>query len=359
VRTSDQDLIAGTLRAFRRRCLEPQWERLDAPSEARYQASFRELHELGVTSFALPEEDGGVALDPRSRFEVLRELGAGVPALAFGLVSHATSLALLVEVAGDRRLVPLLDLAAGARLALAASPLDRAPDTPFELASNGTLSLSGVGRAALAYPNWLVVPARQGDSLRLCVVRADAPGVRFSGAPSGHGLRLIPCGELAFGQVAVSGDRVLEWPASGRAANQADGLIAALLAGITAELADRAMRYALERYQGGKMIHEHDAVRELVGPAQLARRVLEALAVETLSASSPGDGGASAFAIDVVRQCGLDAIQTLGGYGYMEGYRVERYLRDANTLETCWIHAAARRRQIAKDRFRELAQEGP
>jgi hypothetical protein len=35
---------------------------------------------------------------------------------------------------------------------------------------------------------------------------------------------------------------------------------------------------------------------------------------------------------------------------------VERYTRDANTLETFWIHAAARRREIARNRFREMAR---
>jgi alkylation response protein AidB-like acyl-CoA dehydrogenase len=121
------------------------------------------------------------------------------------------------------------------------------------------------------------------------------------------------------------------------------------------ELAERSMCYALDRYQGGKMIHEHDAVQQLVGPMQLAARALQSFAVDTLGADRSGDGSASAFAVELVRQCGLDAIQTFGGYGYMEDYRVERYTRDANTLETFWIHAAARQREIARNRFAEMA----
>jgi butyryl-CoA dehydrogenase len=117
------------------------------------------------------------------------------------------------------------------------------------------------------------------------------------------------------------------------------------------------MRYALERYQGGKMIHEHDAVQELVGPMELGRRVLAPLALATLSRHSAGDGGAAAFAVELVRAAGLDAIQTFGGAGYMEDYRVERYLRDANTLETAWIHAAARKRAIARARFGQLRDQ--
>ena len=83
---------------------------------------------------------------------------------------------------------------------------------------------------------------------------------------------------------------------------------------------------------------------------------MRAVALQTLAQDGRGDGGASAFAVERVRQSGLDAVQTLGGYGYMEDYRVERYLRDANTLETCWIHAAARQREIARARFAAMAR---
>ncbi|MFP5383351.1 MAG: acyl-CoA dehydrogenase family protein [Gammaproteobacteria bacterium] len=49
-------------------------------------------------------------------------------------------------------------------------------------------------------------------------------------------------------------------------------------------------------------------------------------------------------------------MQTFGGYGYMQDYRVERYLRDANTLETFWIHAAARERDAASRRSNALSR---
>jgi alkylation response protein AidB-like acyl-CoA dehydrogenase len=355
--TTDAEMFEETLRAFRKRHIEPEWEKLNAPDPERYRALWQGLHDLGATAFSLPEDSGGVMLDAPSRFAILRELGAASPALAFGLVSHVTALALLGE-ATARRLPEPFDAEAGggARFALAGSPLDPFPDTGFELVSNGSLSLSGSQRVALAYPEWIAVPARENGRLRLCVVRANERAVRFAGAPSSHGLRLVPCGELTIDHLAVRPEHVFAWPASGRVANEADGLVTALLTGMADELAERAARYALERYQGGKMIHEHDAVQELTGPIEVARRVLEALALATLARDAAGDGSASAFGVDLVRRSGLDAIQTFGGYGYMEDFRVERYLRDANTLETCWIHASARRRAVARHRFAEMTR---
>lgn len=353
--SSDEAIFRDTLRAFRKRRVEQEWEKLDEPNAARYAVLFAELHELGVTLMALSEQDSGLTLDIASQVAILRELGASVPALGMGLIAHITALHLLREAAGSERPPLLDDVLAGRRVALAANPLDRAPNPAFSLVANGTLSLSGTQRLALAYPEVLLVPARQGEQLKLCIVPLEQAGVRFASSGSSHGLCLVPVGDLTLDHVAVRGAQVLDWPRSGRASQQADGLLTALLAGMLDELADRAMGYALERYQGGKMIHEHDAVRQLVGPIQLGRRVVSSLALATLAETRAGDAGASAFAVELVRNAGLDAVQTFGGWGYMEDYRVERYLRDANTLETCWIHAAARQREIARERFAELA----
>jgi alkylation response protein AidB-like acyl-CoA dehydrogenase len=349
--TGEGALIRGTLRSFRRQRIEADWDALNAPDAGLTLGLWRELQQLGVTTLGLPETAGGLALDAESRFDILHELGAGAPALAFALVSHVTALALLHEAGGGRLPAPLDAAAIQDRFALVGSPLDRTPEASFRLVTNGHPSLSGSQRVGLPYPDWLVVPALDAERLRLCVLRANEEGVAFAGRPSSHGLRLIPFGELVADRAAVRPEDVFPWPASGRPANEADGLVAAALAGMTSELADRAMAYAHERYQGGKMIQEHDAVQEMTGPIELSRRCLRAVALQTLAHDGAGDGGASAFAVERVRQSALDAIQTFGGYGYMEDYRVERYLRDANTLETCWIHAAARQREIARARF--------
>jgi isovaleryl-CoA dehydrogenase len=348
-------MVRETLRGFRSRRIEAQWDRLNAPDRARLDALWAELSDLGVTAFAQPETSGGVELDARSRFAIACELGAGCPSLAFTLISHATALALLYEASQGQLPEPIAGASSISRFAFAGSVLDRQPDTSFVLRSNGSVSLIGSARVGLGHPGFLVVPARQGEALRLVVLRADEAGVRFEAGASSHGLCLVPFGELTISCHAIRQDCVLPWPDSGRATAQADGLVTALLAGMAGELAERTMRYALDRRQGGKPIHEHDAVQELTGPIELARRTLETLALAVLSGDSPGDAGASSLAVDLVRQAGLDAVQTFGGYGYMEDYRVERYLRDANTLETCWIHAAARRREIARARFAEMA----
>ena len=352
----DETIIRDTIRSFRSHEVEALWGELDRPARHAYDQLWHGLHELGLTLLELPEHAGGQRIGPSATFEVVSELAAGCPALAVGLALHLSALATLFEACPDRELTAeLAEALPSCRFVLLGAVLEPSPQTGFELRSNGALVLAGSGRVAQPYADWLALPALQGESLKLVLVRADAEGVHFEGLPSSHGLRLLPFGQLTFDGVTLAPEQVFEWPAGGRARNLADGLFASLLAGITRELGERAMRYALERYQGGKMIHEHDAVRLLVAPIVLATRALRALALDTLSdAQRAGDGGASAFGVELARRSGLDAIQTFGGYGYMEDYRVERYLRDANTIETFWVHAAAVQRRIAAQCFERM-----
>lgn len=355
--TGDDVAIRDMLRAFRRRQIEPVWEHLNQPDAARFGALRTGLAETGLAACALPEADGGVPLTARDLHAAFAELGAALPSLAAALVSHLAAQALVVEAGGGRWPAGAGAPAADATLALLASPLDAEPAGAFALARDGDAwRLSGAARAMLPAADWLAIPARAADGLRLCLVPAGATGLAFQPVPSSHGLCLLPFGELRAQGAEVDAALVLAWPAGGRVANFADGLVASLLTGMVDELAVRAMDYARQRPQAGKMISEHHAVQQMVGPIELARRPLRAAAIATLSETRAGDGSASAFAVQIARRSALDAIQTFGGYGYMEDYRVERYLRDANTLETFWIHAAQRERDVAIHRCAALSR---
>jgi alkylation response protein AidB-like acyl-CoA dehydrogenase len=358
VTTSEEQFVRETMRAFRRRRVEREWEHLDVPDADRYRALWRGLEEVGITGLA--DEEGGATISSRTRFEFLSELGATVPALGFGLIAHFAAVALLREATQGGPAPEWLAGTAGAQFALLDCPLDPVPLARFELRSNGILMLSGAARVAMPFPDWLVLHAVDNGRHRLVALPANATGLDFTPETSSHGLRLVPFGELRCDGVEIDGARVFDWPSSGRVAREADGLLTSLIAGMVREMAERSMAYALHRYQGGKMIHEHDAVRNLVGPMLVATPSIGALAQATLEADGPGDGAASAFAIGLARQAGVDAIQVFGGYGYMEDYRVERYARDANTLETFWVQSAKRRRSIAAQRFSDLsAKEAP
>jgi alkylation response protein AidB-like acyl-CoA dehydrogenase len=350
-------MIRDTIRGFRQKEIEPSWEQCNRPSREHYELLWAGLAELGVPMLGLPEERGGLSLSAEARFTLLCELGAGCPSLGMGVVLHATALALLREAKPNQpSSVAIFEAAESSRFALAGSPFGN-QEEGFELEVNGARVLSGRRRIAQPFADWLALCARQGQTRKLVLLRSDADGLAFEGATSAHGLRLLPFGTLEASGVTVPAEQVFDWPEGGQALREADGLVTAMLCGLVREVAERALRYALERYQGGKMIHEHDTIRLMTGPMLLGERALRALALDTLAVQTGHThGGSSAFAVEVARRAGLDAIQVFGGYGYMEDYRVERYLRDANTIETYWVHASAVQRELAAARFAALAR---
>lgn len=356
VASDDAGAVRDMLRAFRRRHLEPAWEQLDRDDDARYRVLWQALAETGLAAGSLPDADGGIRLDAAAGFAALRELGAAAPALGVALVSHLAAQALLVD-AGDGHWPASLDAAAA--FALLASPLDAAPATGFTLERRGgTWRLDGSTRVMRPAGACAVLPARGTGGLMMCVLPAAAAGLSFTTTASSHGLCLLPFGELQAQDVALEDTQVFDWPSGGGTAQRADGLVTALIAGMIDELALRSADYARQRVQAGKPISEHHAVQHLLGSLELARRPVRALALATLASNATAGpaGTASAFALPLLRRGALDAIQVFGGYGYMQDYRVERYLRDANTLETFWVHAAQRERDLVTARCAALAR---
>lgn len=337
--------IHDAMQGFCRQRVEPEWEALNRRDPVRYARLWQALAEMGVTMAMLPEALSGMTLGADDHYAILHTLGRACPALGCALISHDIALALLAEAGGSA--VP--DACLEDAFSLLGSPLDALPETPFILDRDGDgWRVSGRMRSALPDADWRVFAARHDGGLKLCRVRSGAPGLTETPTTASHGLRLLPVGDAVLDDCPLPDTQVHDWPDSGQAANLADGLLAALLDGLTAEMADRAQAYALERRQGGKMIHEHHAVQQLLGPMALAAWPLAALAKATLAATRRGDASASSYAVGIARQAGLDAVQVLGGIGYMEDYRLERYLRDSHAIETLWVHSAARQRDSAR-----------
>jgi alkylation response protein AidB-like acyl-CoA dehydrogenase len=346
--------IRASLEALRRRHIEPRHDALDGCDGDGFTLLWHALQETGLTLAGLHEDDGGITLDPGSAHAALQTLGAACPALAVALVAHLDAQALLCEAAGGRWPAALTasGIAAGDALVRVGSPLDTAPAaSTFRLERrDGQWRLDGRARVLLPGHAHPLIAAQGTGGLLLCVLPRQGEGLTFTATPSSHGLCLLPFGELRAEAVPLDDAQVFDWPLSGHAANNADALVTALIGGMLDELAQRAGDYALQRVQAGKPIVAHHAVQQLLGSIELARTPVHTLARATFAQRKPGDGSAAAFAMPLLRRAALDAIQVFGGYGYMEDYRVERYLRDANTLETFWVHAARRERELVSTR---------
>jgi alkylation response protein AidB-like acyl-CoA dehydrogenase len=177
------------------------------------------------------------------------------------------------------------------------------------------------------------------------VVEADRPGFSVGKLEHKLGIRGSPTGQPIFDGVRVPQENVIG------AAN--DGFkvamgtldrsrlgVAAQALGIAQGATDYAAAYARERRQFGKSINSFQAIQFKLADMETqcaAGRELLYQACAKVDRGDPDIGKYSAmaklFCSDVAMKVTVEAVQVLGGYGYVKEYPVERMLRDAKITQ--------------------------
>ncbi len=177
------------------------------------------------------------------------------------------------------------------------------------------------------------------------VVEQGTPGFATVRLEHKMGIRGSPTAELLFQDVRVpDANRVGEvgegWSIAMRTLDRSRPGVAAQAVGIAQGALEVATRYAAERRQFGKAIGEHQMVAAMLADmatrTEAARQLLYT-ACEEIEAGSPAAARWSAmcklFAGDTAMAVTTDAVQVLGGYGYITEYPVERMMRDAKITQ--------------------------
>jgi alkylation response protein AidB-like acyl-CoA dehydrogenase len=158
------------------------------------------------------------------------------------------------------------------------------------------------------------------------------------------GMRASTTAQIHLEGARVGADRLLGEPGHGFAvameALDAGRLgIAACSVGLAQAALDAAVEYAHGRFQFGKPIIEHDGVGFML--ADMATRV-EVGRAAYLAAARLRDQGlpfsrqaaiAKLYCSDSAMQTTIDAVQVLGGYGYTADFPLERFMREAKSLQ--------------------------
>jgi alkylation response protein AidB-like acyl-CoA dehydrogenase len=116
--------------------------------------------------------------------------------------------------------------------------------------------------------------------------------------------------------------------------------IAAQALGIAQGAFDVASRYATERRQFGRPIAEFEGIQFMLADMAMKLEAARLLVYRALALCDAGDprmtytsAVAKCFASDAAMAITTDAVQVLGGYGYMREYPVERMMRDAKITQ--------------------------
>lgn len=333
---------------FSANALRPHWDALDADDAAVRAQVLERAAGAGIFGFAVPEAQGGSGLGAAEYCVFLEQVSGACGGAGLVLATHFAGLAPLLLAHNDAAHALLAQVAAaearGEPLVLVpAAGEDPGPDLiPDSVETTVAISDAGcvvTGNKTLvagaACAGMFIVLAKHAERDALCwvAVPRDAPGVAVSQGIAHMGMKFCPVNDVAFRSVQVPAGHVIEsFQGSDRVRDFygfADPVFAAVALGLAQKARDTALAYSLDRYQGGKMICDHDVVRLLLADMDMRVRAARALAY------GPGCGIlGSALAVEAAEQVCLDAVQVLGGYGYMADYRVERMLRDAKTLRT-------------------------
>jgi alkylation response protein AidB-like acyl-CoA dehydrogenase len=177
------------------------------------------------------------------------------------------------------------------------------------------------------------------------VVRADDEGFSVGKSEKKMGIRGSPTREVYLENVLVPEDRVIGEEGTGfsyamRTLDYSRPTIAAQALGIAQGAFDAAVGYAREREQFGRRIGEFQGIQFMLADMAMD---LEAARLVTYKAASLCDARdpkmtyfasvAKCYASDVAMKVTTDAVQILGGYGYMREYGVERMMRDAKITQ--------------------------
>lgn len=325
------ELVRATARDFARDRLRPALREHEAERAPRA-AVHAAFAEIGFATLEWPEAAGGSGLGALARCVVAEELAAGDPGAALAL-----------DPLGPAQ-YPLLELGGPAAMREWGAPLLAEPEGRAVLVWNGVGSRSRLERRSGCLAG--VVPWVPADRVALVVVLDEAGAclVRDGIAVTplrGAGLRAAGASELVLDGSPIGA----EWSdaeRAGRALARARLATAALLVGVAREACDYARQYALARVAFGRPIAHHQALAFLI--ADMATAV-DAARILVLDAAWRVDRGepvrepcATAF-LEAAEQAMFvtpNALQILGGHGFMQDYPVEKFMREARALGLLW-----------------------
>jgi len=177
------------------------------------------------------------------------------------------------------------------------------------------------------------------------VVEKGTPGFGFGKKENKMGIRASATRELIFQDCAIPKKNLLGREGMGfivamKTFDQSRPGVASQAVGISQGALEEAVNYAKGRIQFGQPISSFQGIQHMLADMATqveASRALVYAAARMIDSGATDAGKESAmaklFASDVAMKVTTDAVQILGGYGYMKDYPIEKMMRDAKITQ--------------------------
>jgi alkylation response protein AidB-like acyl-CoA dehydrogenase len=199
------------------------------------------------------------------------------------------------------------------------------------------------------------------------VVEADTPGFEVGRIEPKMGIKGSTTGEVFFNDCRIPADNLLGGEGEGfklamRILDRSRPGIAAQGLGLAQGATDYAVEYARSRETMGKPIAQHQLVAGMLADMETRCEAARGLLYKVGQMIDEGDTGpeltrlsamAKLYCTDTAMAVTTDAVQVLGGYGYISEYPVERMMRDAKITQIYEGTNQIQRLVIAREMLRQ------
>ncbi len=186
---------------------------------------------------------------------------------------------------------------------------------------------------------------RRGANVTAFVVEDTDEGFSVGPKERKLGIKGSPTRELYFENCRIPGDRIVGEVGDGlkialRTLDHTRVTIGAQAVGIAQGALDAAVAYVKERQQFGKRIADFQGIQFMLADMAMELEAARQLTYVAAAKSERGDrdlpffgAAAKCYASDVAMKVTVDAVQLLGGSGYVRDFPVERFMRDAKITQ--------------------------
>ncbi len=355
---AEEKMLLDMVRDLTREKVAPRAAEIDATGE--FPWDMKELlAKQDILAMPFPEEYGGLGSSEVSILMVIEELAKACATTSLLLcVQQLGSMPIKLAGTEEQKQRTFPRLATGEWLAAYAltepgSGSDAGAMRTRAERRGDTYVLNGlkhfITNAGLAHINTVFAvtdpeaPGTRGISA--FIVEGDRPGFRLGHIENKMGIRGSQTGELVFEDCVIPAENLLGKEGEGfkialATLDRTRPGIAAQALGIAQGALDFAVQYAKQRVQFGKPIIDNQGIQFMLADMDIqveaARRLVYHVG-ELMDEGVTNFGRESAiaktFASDAAIQVTNDAIQVLGGYGYMKEFPVERMMRDAKITQ--------------------------
>jgi alkylation response protein AidB-like acyl-CoA dehydrogenase len=358
-RSEEQTIVRDTVRRLAREVLEPLATELDR--EARFPAEARRVFAgHGLLNPLLPERFGGAEVGFATTVLLIEEVARVCAASALLIIAQTDGMLPILHGGAEalqQRFLSRLGGDSEQLTALAATE----PGAGSDLLAMKTRAVRDGERYVIdgqkcfitngAVADFFVLyaytdPAAGPRGISAFVVERDAPGLAYGRNEDKMGMRGSVNSELLFDGLRLPAENRIGPEGTGFAnlmqvLSQNRLFCAAQAVGIAQGALDHAMAFARERVQFGRPIAQLSPIQfmiaDMAAATEAARLLTRQAATEfdrsEHKAAALHGGMAKVLASDTAMRVTTDAVQVMGGYGYMRDHPVERMMRDAKLTQ--------------------------